>query len=117
MSGIGFVATLITPPAEELISAHFFSVLSAVIGGAVATILPLIGLLRTSKYRSLGIVSLLLTSVPVVTLYIFTAYHLGMLNVTDALVIIMNKLSVIAISILCFLPALKQTRMALLRAT
>ena len=112
LSAVGFVATLITPPAQELISAHFFSVLFAVLFGLVATILPLVGLLQIPTYRPLGLVGLVLISPAVINLLIWAPYHLGVFDASDALILVLQKIVVIAATILFLLSVLKQVQMA-----
>lgn len=107
ISATAFLGTLIFPASAHLISYHFFCVLLGAFFGLVATILLLVYFLRVPAHRSFGKVGLLLLSPGMVTLVIFTAYHLGLPGLSESLIIVLQKVVMISTSALCLFSALR----------
>lgn len=116
ISAVGFLGIIIFPAAEALISLHFFSVAFGGLFGLIATILPLVYFLKMPSYRALGKIGLLLMSPAIITLFVYTAYHIGLFTPHSQLLIIaLQKIIVITTTLLCLLSAFKAMQMARVR--
>lgn len=112
LSAAGFVGMVIFPASESLISAHFFSVLVGTLFGLVVTILLYVYFLKVPSHRFLGKIGLFFLSPAVITLVIFTAYHLGVTGLSEGLIIVLEKLVILITSVLCLLSAFRSMQMA-----
>ncbi len=110
LSAIGFVGIVVFTAEEGLLTYHFAAILFSVLSGLCATITPFVCFLRIRAYRSLGIVGLLLTSTVVVNICFYVAHHLDEALHNDNVLVPLQKLSVIAISVLCLLTAYGQMK-------
>lgn len=108
---LAFIGTVVTDPVAKPISNHVIAVLFAVAGGLVATVIPLVSLWREAKHRSFGRHGLLLVSPLMINLYVFFMCVIGIFPINNALMIVLNKISLVSISVFCFLPVFRQLQL------
>ncbi|MEM9417274.1 MAG: hypothetical protein AAF963_02885 [Bacteroidota bacterium] len=111
LSAAGFVGMIFAPPSPNLLSPHFFAVITAVLCGLAVTFLLLASLLKIPAYRSLGQLGFLLISPVVPNISMYIAYHLNLFTVSVSQIIFVTKIVVINAILICLLSALKQIRM------
>lgn len=110
LSAVGFIGTIVFPAKAELAGYHFMAILFSVIFGLCATILPFACFLSINTHRSFGQIGLLLTSSVVINICFYVAHHLDEDLHDDYVLIPLQKISIIAISLLCLLSFLRQLR-------
>lgn len=104
MSCLGLVGTIVFPAEARLLGAHFTAVVFAVFAGLAATLIPFFGFLGEKHNRTFGKIGLALCSPVFISILCYAAYHIKIpMFHSDTLIVSMQKVSVIAVSMLSFL--------------
>ena len=104
LSCLGLVGTIVFPAEARLLGAHFTAVVFAVFAGLAATLVPFFGFITEKGNRAFGKVGLLLCSPVFISILCYGAYHLKIpLFHNDTLIVSMQKISVVAVSMLSLL--------------
>ncbi|NRA44543.1 MAG: hypothetical protein HRU09_06260 [Oligoflexales bacterium] len=112
MSCLGLVGTIVFPAEARLLGAHFTAVVFAVFAGLAATLLPFFGFLTEKSNKVFGKIGLLLCSPVFLSILAYAAYHIKIpFFHNDTLIVSMQKISVLAVSMLSILTLVKELQL------